>query len=644
MKYIRMIISLFILCFASTFTLSSTNKELESRALADSMNIKLGQKDFMPYFQEYMRLARKQNDTVRIGGAYEQVTSHYYRLRNTDSLKIFTKEYMEWCQQHNRLNDRYITWRQYIQLLTEKGMQDEAINETNLLQKDAMATKSAFGIACSDMCIGYNHRVFSNNVKLCLEYYASALKHFEGAGFYEDAYVVSLNIVQIYLARGEYASAMKYLEGMPEIGEAMKRKNIPLRNELAMRFYQFRVIATLALKGKKAAEPYIVQTDRFYMDNINTFPKEAWLGYKILCGRTLNDYQMALNYMDSLLEYHHSVGSCYPANHLLKAQFLEQMGRLNEACEAYKTYAQINDSVRSAELDDQLSKYTVQFEVDKLERDKLELKAEVNRNLFITSVIVGGLVLILLIVITYYYLRTLSMNRKLDAANKAVVKASRMKSSFIQHITHEIRTPLNSIVGFSSLMAAGGLTEDEMKEYSRQIEGSNLYLLDLVNNVIDIADMDSQTDDVPKKLLDVDVCCQECLDAIRQNLKEGIELQYIPSPVPVKLYTVEVWMKRVLIGLLNNANKFTVTGFVRLSYVEDKLNHSVRFIIEDSGPGVDEKFHESIFERFIKVDSFSQGTGLGLSIIRQIMELVDGRVYLDTSYTEGARFIVEWPQ
>ena len=165
-------------------------------------------------------------------------------------------------------------------------------------------------------------------------------------------------------------------------------------------------------------------------------------------------------------------------------------------------------------------------------------------------------------------------------------------------------------------MAAGGLTQEEMEEYARQMESSNAYLLDLVNNVIDIADMDSQTDDIPKKPVSVDACCQECLGLIRQNLKEGIKLQYMPSSTPVEVCTVEIWMKRVLLGLLNNANKFTESGFIR----------------------------DSIFERFAKVDAFTQGTGLGLSIIRQIMELVDGNVYLDTSYAGGARFVVEWPQ
>ena len=118
----------------------------------------------------------------------------------------------------------------------------------------------------------------------------------------------------------------------------------------------------------------------------------------------------------------------------------------------------------------------------------------------------------------------------------------------------------------------------------------------------------------------------------------------MPSSASVTLCTVEVWIKRVLLGLLNNANKFTESGFIRLSYAEDKPNHLVRFIIEDSGPGIDENYRDAIFERFAKIDAFTQGTGLGLSIIRQIMELVDGNVCLDTSYAGGARFVVEWPQ
>ena len=643
MRKVRVLIYLLVQCFAITLVFADTNIVKKKVALADSLSSKIGTKDFISCYDKFMKLAVAENDTVAIEEAYNDVMTHYYRMGEADSLKYYTYEYMSWCLKHGKPNLRYQFWRQYIQQLTEKGMQDEAINETKLLSKDAETAKSKYGLACSEMCVGYNHRVFSNNVKLCLDYYASALKHFEESGFYEDAYIVSLNIVQIHLARAEYAEAIQRLNNMPRLEKIIQVKQVGIRSELLLRYYQFRVISTLASEGKKAAKPYIQQTDQFYGQHPNVISKDAWYGYKILCARTLNDLNTVLYYLDSMQVYHQSIGSCYPSNYLMKAQCLEQLGRFSDACKVYQEYAHVNDSVRSAELDDQLSKYTVQFEVNKLERDKLELKAEVNKNRFIASLAIGGLLLILLITITYYYLRTLKMNKELDAANKAVIRASHMKSSFIQHITHEIRTPLNSIVGFSSLIANGDMGDEEAQEFAKQVEVNNTYLLDLINNVIDIADMDSQTDALPKKPVNVDACCRESIDLIRSELKSGIELEYIPSSAHVTLQTVYPWIKRVLLILLGNANKFTQSGFIRLSYVEDKTGRLVRFIVEDSGSGVDEQHKDLIFERFSKVDNFTRGTGLGLSIAKQIMEIVDGRIYLDTNYTGGARFVVEWP-
>lgn len=102
----------------------------------------------------------------------------------------------------NKNNARYQIWRQYIQRLTESGRQEEAIAETELLNKDAEKKRSRYGQACSEMCIGYNHRIFSNNMKLCIEYYNNALKIFEDAKYYEDAYVVCLNIIKLTFPAG----------------------------------------------------------------------------------------------------------------------------------------------------------------------------------------------------------------------------------------------------------------------------------------------------------------------------------------------------------------------------------------------------------------------------------------------------------
>lgn len=643
MKRIRVISCLVVLLFAYNLPVRSIDKTKNLEVLADSARHLLGKNGFVPVNTAWMQLARDLNDSIQMEAAYSELFDHYYRLGEVDSLRIVGYKLMDWYTRRNKRDERYQLWRHYIQRLTENGKQDEAIAETELLCKDAEKNNSRYGQACGEMCIGYNHRVFSNNVKLCIEYYNNALKIFEDAKYYEDAYVVCLNVVQTYLARQEYANVYSYLDRLEKIATEMKISGKKLRDPLYMRFLQFRAIAALADKGENAAGKYLYETDEFYLKHPDCMAKDAWFGYKIMCYRTIGKADDVLSYLDSLQNYHKSIGACYPSNLLFKAQCLESMGRFKEACKAYAYYNQVNDSVRSAELDDKLSKYTIQFDVDKLKMEKLELSAEVNRNRMIVILTGSTCILILLIILTCFYIRTLAMNKKLDAANKAVVKASRIKSSFIQHITHEIRTPLNSIVGFSSLIAAGGVSEEENKEYAIQIESSNAYLLDLVNNVVDIADMDSLTEDMPKRPFDVDTCCKECISEILPSVKEGVELQYTPPSVSVMMLAVYPWVKRVLLTLLGNAGKFTEVGVIRLSYEEDKQKRLVRFIVEDSGPGIDEQYKESIFERFVKVDNFTPGTGLGLAVARQIMNIVDGEIYLDTTYLDGARFVVEWP-
>lgn len=197
-------------------------------------------------------------------------------------------------------------------------------------------------------------------------------------------------------------------------------------------------------------------------------------------------------------------------------------------------------------MDEQLNKYTAQFEVDRLKMEKLELSEKMSRERLAFVFGAGCVILLLLILVTYLYIRTLSMNRKLDVARKELQKMGRIKSSFIQHVTHELRTPLNSVVGFSALLAEEGLDVEDAREYSSQVEKNSAYLLELIDNIIDIADMDSQTADMPKEAVDVNACCLECIDELGGKQKEGVELQWVPSPDAPVIQTVRAWMKRVL--------------------------------------------------------------------------------------------------
>ena len=625
------------------FVLQATDLPKEMKILADSARYLLGNKQLPALNAQWMKIARELNDTTQIEAAYDNLVSHYYSLGDIDSLKKVTYEFMDWCIKYNKPDMRYMYWRQFIQRVTEKGMQEEAIAETARLHKDAEQAKSKYGLACGEMCIGYNHRIFANNVELCIECYNNALKHFEEGEYYRDAYVVLLNIIQTYLSRSEYAEGEVYLNKLEQLEAKMKQENREIDSSLHLRFNEFRVICMLASKGKAAAEPYIKETDDFYRNNPGSSNPEAWFAYKIMCCRILGDLKGNISYVDSLMDYQHSLGICYPYNHRMKAELQVQSGDYREACQSYAEYAQVNDSVRKIEQDELLSKYTAQFEVDRLKMEKLELRAKLNKDRLTTALIAGSLILVLLLVISYLYIRTLSMNRKLDTAHKAVKKMSRVKSSFIQHITHEIRTPLNSIVGFSTLLAEDEVDEEEKKEYAAQVESNNTYLLGLMENILTIADMDSQVLDMSREEVDINACCRECAEALHPVLKEGVALECVPSPEIPVIYTVRPWLKIVMMALLDNAVKFTNEGYIRVSCEEDKTRRVMRIAVEDTGIGIESGNKEHIFERFYKVDTFTKGTGLGLAIAQEIMEMAGGRVYLDESYRDGCRFVLEWP-
>ena len=217
------------------------------------------------------------------------------------------------------------------------------------------------------------------------------------------------------------------------------------------------------------------------------------------------------------------------------------------------------------------------------------------------------------------------------------------EQKFLANMSHEIRTPLNAIVGFSTLLAQEKLDDVEKREYVEQVEGNNTYLLSLMENILNIADMDSRVWEMPREEIEVDACCKECIEGFRPELKPGVELEYVPASGIMAFYAARQWLKMVLVSLLDNAVKFTEEGHIRVSCEEDKSRHVLRFVIEDTGIGIRPDESDRIFERFYKVDTFTKGSGLGLAIANEIMELVGGRIYLDDTYCGGCRFIVEWP-
>lgn len=230
---------------------------------------------------------------------------------------------------------------------------------------------------------------------------------------------------------------------------------------------------------------------------------------------------------------------------------------------------------------------------------------------------------------------------KLRIAKEQAEESNRMKTAFVANISHEIRTPLNAIVGFSGLLEDAD--EEEQKEFIRIINNSSDLLLNLVNDVLDLSRLDSDSFSLVLKDCNIYSCCMNARESMRQKVQLGVELTLTCSDKDYIMKTDPLRLQQLLLNLLTNAAKFTEQGEINLDYQVDKEKKQVVFSVTDTGCGVPPEKQESIFNRFEKVDEFKQGAGLGLPICRMIASRIGGTLTIDPTYTEGARFIFVHP-
>ena len=265
------------------------------------------------------------------------------------------------------------------------------------------------------------------------------------------------------------------------------------------------------------------------------------------------------------------------------------------------------------------------------------------------------ILLFVVIIAMFIYMRNLKRTKEKDeqviaelsAANEQVRLANESKTRFLQNMTHEIRTPMNAISGFSQLLATSGdyLSPEEKAEFSGYIINNTRMMSMLLDDIIASQQMDKDEYKVTLEMSDCENICRNAMMAAEHRLQPGVQMLFVPSvELPFSFVTDPMRTAQVLTNLLTNACKHTKQGEIRLGCSLNEVPGMIAFSVEDTGPGIPESEAEHIFERFVKLDSFVQGTGLGLSISREIAASMGGNVFLDTSYSPGARFVFTLPE
>lgn len=358
--------------------------------------------------------------------------------------------------------------------------------------------------------------------------------------------------------------------------------------------------------------------------------------------------------------------------YLLRAA--EELGDLETQRTAATLYANIleeenEELARGMSQDLQLAYaiYNVKKQYGDMELEKKKSLASMQQTVSIVTSIAIVILGLLLIIVYRLYRRNRNLVKHLAASNSSLQmesenlrksraesirardiaqKANNLKSDFIKNMSYEVTVPLQAITEYSHLIAdcVGDSGNKHLKEFADLIELNSELLSTIVNDVLRLSEIDSESMPVQSQVVNAKLLSQFTIESVKRRVRPGVELCLDAPDERVDMFTDPTRVQQILNALLTNAAKFTSHGKITLAYRLIDDGDKVEFSITDTGIGIKAENKDKIFDRFFKLDAETQGAGLGLTIARLLARLLGGDVSLDTSHRGGARFLFILPK
>lgn len=456
--------------------------------------------------------------------------------------------------------------------------------------------------------------------------------------------------------------AIRYLDMQKEYAETKEMKKRPY----VTKRHLLNAYSSLALSAKTLGKDIATSYYQHFMALNSQYPEAAAFSPKyeryftsLNFYRLIDEYPKAIKYCDSVIHYFRNSGLKIDlSEHVVstlkdKIDMLDSLHLYKEAFYAHKEYAALLDSARLKNINDKLEDLEIQKRVDELviEKKALEIDLQKSRNqlymflsLFILAISSAVFVAFRLWKINSLYKKLQESNRLVILASEKAQESEKMKNAFIKNMCHEVRTPLNAINGFAELIATEDNTLEEKQEFSKIIFENCNHITSMMNSVLEIAQLDSNKDDLLLSGVNIHLLCSCEMEQIKRLYgKPDIEYRLEGNREKDLAFTNQSHFSLILSHLLNNANKFTEKGNITLSYEPEEEQNRMVVSITDTGCGISPDKREWIFERFTKADDFVPGSGLGLYLCRQIAHRLKGNIYVDPDYTTGLRIILTIP-
>ena len=590
----------------------------------------------------------------------------------------------------------------FINFLIRKARLSSALEYAQKMYHEATATGSIYGIFNSQKAIANIHFA-RNEYRQARMLYLEAVDYAQKHLGKEDEAFLYYRIASCYLNQEDFENTKKYAKLTIENSKSgytvlraqyilamayfyadEREKFLALYNEVDKKYLKYdNDSATSSIWGLKVMNDIMLGKYAEAVEQARLHPSlKERLYFIAMAFERKGDYKEALTYWKRHHHYNDSVSNLFSSQMLAQQAMATTRFILSEeqrqieldninlelsnsqlAIDASRNEAEnarLNAENSQLELDNntlEAARMESLIKIQEAEQQKAEEAARSQHELFSLAMLIGlGLILLLVaIIITSVKISkklkatnvTLhSRQQELDSARHEAVKADQMKTQFLQNMSHEVRTPLNAIVGFSQLIAesADELEPEERADFSRRIEKNSELVLNIINDILDMTSIESGHYSMRHDTAILNDLCRSAITDVKRDVADGVELRFTTDlPDDLGIASDSRRIAQILRNLLSNAQKNTSTGHIHLSCSAAARQGYITIAVADTGIGIEPDKSEIIFERFYKVDDLKQGAGLGLSVCRSIADMLGARLYLDTSYSGGARFVLEIP-
>lgn len=521
-----------------------------------------------------------------------------------------------------------------------KGDVGLAVSKAQEMYEESKKIKSSTGAALSLQAIGDTYMHSSQN-KQAYETFKEAEQMLVSSDNNFLKVRLMLQQVHICMLLNDLTGLQNYLL---ETRKLLDRSDIPNKKDYVFYVQCYQTFYNIAIKDQELARISLEET-RQMKSTDHLF--ERWF-YILNCRYydMMEDYERSLLYCDSALQVVKKGGNLNEYKNLMldKASLLTKNGKKSEAFETYKSTKKLADSLQNVRYSQQIDSLHVNYLVDQM---AIENTAMHNR--FLTWLILCGTGVLLIAILLIYIARKknkrlIESKKKLEIIKQETADSIQSKSLFLSNMSHELRTPLNAIVGFADLLAMEAIDDSESKrQFGERIKQNADLLVRLFNDVADLSALKDNNITFSLGIYDIVALCRNVIDTVENVKQTSASLKFVTSLESLQLHTDSGRLQQVLINLLINSTKFTSSGTITLTLLVDEERSEAVFSVEDTGCGIPLDKQPHIFERFEKLHEGVQGAGLGLSICQLIVEHLGGRIWIDSEYTQGARFVFTHP-